>query len=184
MAVKDIIDLILFHTKYLKSLPNNRQDLYESKYGLKKFSNTFLLDLKDSIFLTSSTDTDYYKKIKFNNVLIYLLFIFIIEINQGYILSLKENKMCNYILFEKLQDSLFSGIFLRVSKNAKIKITKIPMLCYVIYYFSFILTFYRIWLWNSVDKGFNTSIQRQIIVTTIELLNSLAESNIDTEKIT
>ena len=38
-------------------------------------------------------------------------------------------------------------------------------------------------LWNSVDKGFNTSIQRQIIVTTIELLNSLAESNIDTEKI-
>ena len=56
------------------------------------------------------------------------------------------------------------------------------MLCYVIYYFSFILTSYRLWLWNSVEKGFNVSIQRQIIVTVIELLNSLAESNIDSEK--
>ena len=183
MAVKDIIDLILFHTKYLKSLPNNRQELYEQKYGLKKnYQTLFFFDLKDSIFLTSSADTDYYKKIKFNNVLIYMIFIFIIEINHGYMLTLKESKMCNYYIFEKLIESLFSGLFLRISKKEKIRIIKIPLLCYVIYYFSFILTSYRLWLWNSVEKGFNASIQRQIIVTVIELLNSLAESNIDSEK--
>jgi hypothetical protein len=182
MAIKDIIDLILFHTNYLKSLPNNRQDLYEKQYGLKKnYQTLFFFDLKDTIFLTSSTDTDYYKKIKFNNVLVYMIFIFIIEINHGYILSLKESKMCNYFIFEKLLDSLFSGIFLRVSKTEKIRIVKIPMLCYIIYYFSFILTFYKIWLWDSVDKEFNTSIQRQIIITVVELLNSLVESNINTE---
>ena len=136
MAVKDIIDLILFHTKYLKSLPNNRQELYEQKYGLKKkYQTLFFFDLKDSIFLTSSADTDYYKKIKFNNVLVYMIFIFIIEINHGYMLTLKESKMCNYYIFEKLIESLFSGLFLRINKKEKIRIKKntIVMLCYLLF---------------------------------------------------
>ena len=42
------------------------------------------------------------KIIKYNNVLIYIFYILISDLNPGQILSLKDDKRCNYYLFNKI----------------------------------------------------------------------------------
>jgi hypothetical protein len=60
-----VLDLILLHTDYLRKQPKSRIEDATKKYNIQKdFTNLFFFELKDEIFLTSSTDTDYYKLIK------------------------------------------------------------------------------------------------------------------------
>jgi hypothetical protein len=190
LLIKDVIDLILLHTEYLRKQPKNRIEEYSKKYNINKdFTNLFFFELKDDIFLTSSTDTDYYKLIKYNNVISYLLFFIILEINPGQILNLKDDKNCNYFFFDKVGKTLFSNIFLRLNQKEKIPIEKIPLLCYTIYYLSCVFTNNRIWLWNENLEGKNKeeimkakqssriNVQKTIINTLIDLMNSITEAN-------
>ena len=97
----------------------NASMLLENKYvsitsfnvNITRLKHLFFFELKDEIFLTSSTDTDYYKLIKYNNVIAYLLFILIIELNPGQLLNLKDDKRCNYFFFEKFGKPLFENIY-------------------------------------------------------------------------
>ena len=180
MIVKDSIDLILIHTEYLKNQPKDRIQSYSKKYGINpELTNLFFFELKDEIFLTSSKDTDYYKLIKYNNVLTYILFIIITELNAGQILGLKDDKRCNYYLFSKLKDSIFGNLYIRINQKEKIPATKLPLFCYIIYYFSCILVSNFIWLWNFKEKEkFNPIIQSTIIHTLFDLINSVFEANI------
>jgi len=189
LIIKDVLDLILLHTEYLRKHAKNRPD-----YGINKdYTNLFFFELKDEIFLTSSTDTDYYKLIKYNNVVTYLLFFIVLDINPGQILNLKEDKFCNFFIFDKVGKTLFKDIYLRINQKDKILIEKIPLLCYVIYYFSSIFINSRIWLWNDNVEGrskdelaklrqtakINT--QKTIICTLIDLMNSLGDANFDVD---
>ena len=83
-------------------------------------------------------------------------------------------------------------MFLRINQKEKIPIDKIPLLCYTIYYFSCIFTNSRIWLWNEkteegqtkkdIIKNKQTSrinIQKTIINTLLDLINSLIEANFE-----
>lgn len=179
--IKDTIDLILLHSEYLKSQPKDRITLAGTKYGIvKNFTNLFFFELKDEIFLTSSADTDYYKKIKYNNVLAYFIFILILELNPGQILSFKDDKMCNYFFYSKVAQSLFDGLFIRLNQKDKVQIIKIPLLTYIIYYFSCLLVTNKLWLSydNVEDKGFNINMQKSIIHTVIDLINSIIEANL------
>ena len=192
LIIKDVIDLILLHTDYLRRQPKNRIEESSKKYGINKdLTNLFFFELKDEIFLTSSTDTDYYKLIKYNNVIVYLLFFIVLDINPGQILNLKEDKTCNFFMFDKVGKSLFNNLFLRINQKDKILIEKIPLLCYVLYYFSSIFTSSRIWLWNENLEGKNKeevirikqntriNTQKTIINTLIDLMNSLSEANFE-----
>lgn len=177
MVIKDVIDLILIHTQYLKKKSKDRIKIASENYNIHKdLTNLFFFELKDDIFLTSSTDTDYYKKIKYNNILAYMVFLLIIEINTGQIIQLKEDKFCNIFLFNKIGKKLFENIFLRVNKNEKILISSIPLLCYIIFYFSCMLTNNFIWLWNLQDKSQKINTQKIIIHTIIDLINSIVEA--------
>ena len=184
--IKDTLDLILLHTEYLRNQPNDRIDQVGIKYGIKKtYTNLFFFELADEIFLTSSTDTDYYKIIKYNNVMVYLIFIMISELNSGQILNLKNDKRCNYFFYLKFGDILFKDLYLRTNDKEKILITQFPLLTYVIYYFSCILTSNKLWLWNDtteVKDNFNINIQRSVIHTMIDLINSVIEANLQKEK--
>lgn len=181
MIMKDSIDLILIHTTYIKnnlSSKNNKKE-FNLKYGINdNLTNLFFFELKDDIFLTSSQDTDYYKIIKYNNVLIYIFYILISDLNPGQILSLKDDKRCNYYLFNKIKDSLFKNLFIRINEKDKIPIIKIPLLCYVIFYISCVFVSQKFWLWNAKEKEtFNPIIQSTIIHTLVDLINSIAEAN-------
>jgi len=180
LIVKDTIDLILIHTEYLRNQPKDRAENYSKNYGIKSdLTNLFFFELQDDIFLTSSLDTDYYKLIKYNNVLSYILFVMVTEMNAGQIISLKDDKICNFFLFNKLKESIFGNLFIRINQKDKIPALKLPLFCYVIYYFSCILVSNFIWLWNVQEKEkFNAIIQNTIIHTMFDLINSVFEANI------
>ena len=89
MIIKDVIDLILIHTGWLKNQPKDRIAQSSKKYGINKdLTNLFFFELKDDIFVFSSIEVDYYKIIKFNNIMAYLIFVIITEMNSGQIYSL------------------------------------------------------------------------------------------------
>ena len=185
LLIKDIIDLILIHTDYLKLQPKNRIEIASKNYNINKnLTNLFFFPLKDDIFITSSEDTDYYKIIKYNNVIAYISLLIIAEINSGQILLLKEDKNCNYFIYSKIKDKLLGELYLRVGKKEKISLLKLPVLGYVLFYVSYILTNNKIWLWNNKNnqKGYNIIIQKTIIHTIIDLLNSIIEANLEENK--
>lgn len=185
MVVKDTIDLVLLHTEYLRSQPKNRIESFSKKYGINKdLTNLFFFELKDDIFLTSSAETDYYKLIKYNNIVTYFVFIILTELNPGMILGLSDDKRCNYFLFNKLKETLFGNLFIRVNQKEKIPALKLPLLCYMVYYFSCVLVTNYLWLWNrgedakSKKNQFNPVIQSTIIHTMFDLFNTIFEANI------
>jgi len=209
--VKDIIDLILVHTEWLKTQPKNRIEEFNKKYNTN-MTNLFFFELKDDIFLTSSNDTDYYKIIKYNNIIAYLVFIIITDMNFGQIISLKEDKKYNYFIYSKIGTTLFAGLYLRINQTQKIPIIDIPILSYLLYYISGILISNRIWLWNNNirkhrdDKTTKTdetdeiiknqtkkekedeirrnmiNVQKNIIHTIIDLMNTICEVNFNVNK--
>uniref|UniRef100_A0A6C0DA89 Uncharacterized protein n=1 Tax=viral metagenome TaxID=1070528 RepID=A0A6C0DA89_9ZZZZ len=185
-VTKDTIDLILLHTSYLKNQLKDRITQAGVKYNINKdYTNLFFFELKDEIFLTSSTDTDYYKIIKYNNVISYLILIIITELNSGQILNLRDDKRCNYFLYSKIGQSLFKDLYLRVNQTEKILVNNIPLLAYCIFYFSCLLTNNRIWLWATKEDNkdnFNINIQKTIIHTVIDLINTIIEANLEKEK--
>jgi hypothetical protein len=186
MLTKDIIDLILIHTEWLKKNPNRKEE-YKIKYNINpELSNLFFFELKDDIFLTSSTDTDYYKIIKYNNIIIYILFLMLIELNPGQILGIKNDKRYNYFMYKKIDNNLLNDIFIRINKSEKINIKDIELLSYIIYVFSGSLINNHIWLWNSdTDNKVMTqiNIHKSIINTMIDLINSISEANLEDNKV-
>jgi hypothetical protein len=182
-VIKDTIDLVLLHTNYLRKQPKNRKEKAVEIYNINKdFTNLFFFELEDNIFLTSSTDTDTYKLLKYNNIIAYLILIIITELNSGQILNLKNDKRCNYFFYSKINMSLFKDLQLRINDKEKILLTKIPLLTYCIYYFSCILTNNKIWLWNNTEELQVITIQKIIIHTVIDLLNSIIEANFEKNK--
>ena len=189
MVIKDVIDLILIHTEWLRNQPKNRIELASQKYGINKdFTNLFFFELKDEIFLTSSTDTDYYKLIKYNNIMAYLILIMLTEINSGQIISLKEDKRYNYFLFGKIGQSLFTDLFLRLNQKEKISLNKLPLFSYILYYFSGMMVSNRLWLYNdsNIDikqkQIYLINLQKTVIHTVIDLINSIVEANFEANK--
>jgi hypothetical protein len=187
--IKDVIDIILIHTEWLKNQPKNRIEQYNQKFGIgKDLTNLFFFELKDEIFLTSSTDTDQYKIIKYNNIMAYLICIILTELNSGQILNLKEDKRINYFFFQKIGNSIFSNLFLRINQKEKISMTKLPLLSYIIYYLSGMMVINRLWLYNdskidAKDKPlYLINVQKTVIHTVIDLLNTLMEANYEENK--
>ena len=189
MVIKDVIDLILIHTEWLRNQPKNRIELAGQKYGINKdLTNLFFFELKDEIFMTSSTDTDYYKLIKYNNIMAYLIFIMLTEVNSGQILSLKEDKRYNYFLFGKIGQTLFTDLFLRLNQKEKIPLSKLPLFSYILYYFSGMMVSNRLWLYNDTNidvkqkQLYLINLQKSVIHTVIDLINSIVEANFEANK--
>jgi hypothetical protein len=189
MVIKDVIDLVILHTEWIKKQPKDRIEQSSKKYGINKdLTNLFFFELKDDIFLTSSTDTDYYKIIKYNNIMAYLILIMITEMNSGQILSLREDKKYNYFFFKKIGHNLFSDLFLRINQKEKIPFSKLPLLSYVLYYLSGMMVSSRLWLYNDKDVDsknkltYIVGLQKTIIHTVIDLINSIEEANLEVNK--
>ena len=141
LLVKDTIDLILIHTDYIKEHSKDRAIKAQQKYNINKdFTRLFFFPLKDDIFLTSSEDTDKFKILKFNNVITYILFILLSEIKPGQIISMKNDKFCNYFIYSKVGSSIMKDLYIRYSEKDKMKLEKLPLLSYLIFNLSCIVT--------------------------------------------
>ena len=181
-VIKDTIDLLLVHNVNLKENYKERNEKILPIYGINKdMTNLFVFELDNSIFVYSSKDKDYYKQIKQNNILIYVLFLMILELNESQLLFLGSDKICNNYLFEKYgYDSLFEGI--KIRKNNKgdiVPIKEYKTLCYILYFISCMITKYNMWYTDKEDvvktKKFNPVTQKIIINTLVDLVNSITE---------
>lgn len=181
--IKNTVDLLLTQNTLLREKYKERLEKINQMYGIpKEITNFFVFELDNSIFVYSSKDKDYYKTIKRNNILMYIVFMIILEFNDSQIIYLIGDKTCNYFMFTHAYQ-LFENLKIRKNnQNVTAPIQNYKVLCYLIYYISCLLTKYRIWQYDTEDdqketnkKSFSTEIQKKIIYTLIDLINSVLE---------
>lgn len=213
---KDAIDLVIMNNIKLKKNFKERNIEASKLYGVnRELSNLFIFELDNSIFVYSSKEKDFYKHIKYNNIIAYLILLIILELNDNHISFLFGNSKstCNYTIFEKFGHSLFDG--LKVRRNIQgdtIDIKRYKTLCYILYIVTCFITRYGIWhqFINKTDtkdtntdtgsdtsddhntkpkidlkklkqstatkkKSFDPRIQKTIIHTVVDVLNSILE---------
>jgi hypothetical protein len=182
--IKNIIDIIEIQHKTLYSkdtkIRKERVDKSIKKYGCS-MTNFFLFKLENDIFTYSSKETDKFKLFKMNNILTYILIGILLEINLSQILYLSFDKLVNYFLFTKFGFNLFDGLYIRISnKNDIAPIKNYKLLCYVIYYISGIYAKFNMWFSEDIPfkpNNINPQIQRFVIHTFVDAINSILEVN-------
>ena len=190
--IKDTIDIATNHNNYLKKISymTNKEirDKYVKLYGINKnISNIWVFEFDNNIFIYSSKDKDFYKSIKFNNIISYIVILLILEINDSQILSILNDKICSYFIYKKIGHTLFDGINIIINKSYDIKpIQNYPILCYLIYIMSCFITKFNIWADTIstetiiIDKKKSfIPIQKSIINTIVELLNTIIHADVE-----
>jgi hypothetical protein len=188
-VIKNVIDLIESQYKTLFSKETNarkeRTDSAIKKYGVS-VTNLFLFKLENDIFTYSSKEIDKFKQYKINNILSYIMIGILTEINLSQILILSFDKVVNYFLFTKFGFNLFDNLYIRVSnKNDIAPIQNYKLLCYFIYYLSGIYAKFNMWYIEGIvykPNYLNPQIQRSIIHTVVDALNTVLEVNSSTNE--
>lgn len=190
--IKDSLDIIMEHNTYLKkaSYLTNR-DKFIKSFGINKnISNLYIFELENNIFIYSSKEKDFYKSVKFNNIISYVIILLMLELTDTIILSfINDLKICSYFIYKKIGHTLFENINIITNKSNDLKpIKDYPILCYIIYIMSCFVTKYNIWAdtistdANVIDKKKNfLIIQKSVINTIVEILNSILQ--VDAEKL-
>jgi hypothetical protein len=181
--IKEAIDILLMNNQKLKGNFKERNENASKLYGINRdFSNLFIFEFENSIFVFSSKDKDYYKPIKQNNVIAYLIILILLEINESQIMFMGTDKkgFCNFTVFDKVYQSLFSGLkFRKNNKGDLVQLVNYKMLCYIIYIISCSITKYSMWFYEYPDaskkKKMIPTIQKIIIHTVTDVLNSILE---------
>jgi hypothetical protein len=191
-VVKDVIDSVLINNKYLlKSSYLHNRDKFVHQFGINKnLSNFYRFELENTIFIYSSKEKDFYKFLKYNNIIAYILINIILEMSDTQITSLNNDKICSYYIYKKIGFSLFENLRIIVNKSGDIKpLSDFPVLCYIIYLTSCFVTKYNLWIdtlhesTNAVaKKKFNPIVQKSIINTVVEIFNTMLSVNAEEEK--
>lgn len=179
LLIKEIIDLLILHNQKLKPIINERKKQIEKYQINPKLSSLFAFTLTDDIFVFSTKEVDYFKILKYNNIIIYSLFVLMSNLNKGQILELKNDKICNVLVYSKIKDDLFGKMLIRFNNSNEVTfITKYPVLCYLLYYFSCMIVKTDGWVYTkSEEKNQDKMIHKIIITTFVDLVNSFAEEN-------
>jgi hypothetical protein len=171
-TVRNIIDMILIHSNYIKKLGENVKRKISETFNIK-LSSLIFFPLEDNIFVTKTDEIDKLKMLKYNNVLAYLVLMIITDLNAGMILSLKEDKRSNFYLFSSLMKNIFGEIQIRINEKEKINITRLPLLCYCLYMVSSFIINNKIWMGEYDDIKKNFIYQRSLIETVVDLFNTI-----------
>lgn len=184
VIIRDALDILLMNNKLLKLNYKERNENASKIYGVSRnISNFFVFDLENSIFVFSSKDKDFRKPIKQNNIISYLLFLIILEINDSQILYIGGEKkgICNFQIFEKVYHPLFDDLKIRINNKGDVEnITTYKILCYMIYIIGCSIIKYNMWYYEYPDptkkKIYIAVIQKILIHTLIDVINSILEN--------
>lgn len=183
-VVKNIIDILIKHNKIINKYYKKRHENIDKLYGISKnFTNLFVFDLDNSIFTFSSKDKDFYKPIKLNNILVYTMFSLVIELSDSQIIFMNSDKTCNFTAFDKYGHTFFDGMKIIINDSGDVKpIKSFPILCYVIFYMSCLITKYKLWSFENKDNTLSKNkliplISKSIINTFVDVTNSILEVN-------
>lgn len=179
---KQTIDLINIHDETLRTNNMNKRERERKatkNYGISSDnSNYFIFPLSNDIFKFSSKETDKFKKIKLNNVITYIMLFIFLEMNITQLMNIEFDKNCNLFLFEKFGFQLFENLYIRIdSSNKIVPIKNYKSLCLVIFYYSCMISKYKLWYHpNAGSKNFSyTFMQKDIVHTFVDMLNSIME---------
>ena len=184
-VVKDTIDLLIANNAWLKPIYKDRSESSSKKYGINKdLTNLFVFELENSIFVFSSKDKDYYKQIKQNNIIAYIVYLVTLEINDSHVPYLGGDRkgMCNFAVFDKIFHHLFDGLKIIVNSKGDLKpITNYKILCYLLYIIGCSSIKYNMWFYEQEDPNkkkkpeIQIQIQKIFIHTVIDIINSVLE---------
>jgi hypothetical protein len=183
--IKTTIDLIETTNELIRSndplIRKQKLDLAEKNYGInKQYTNYFLFKLDNDIFVYTSQDTDKFKKLKYNNILAYIILLILIDISNNQIFYFNFDKNYNYLLFNKFGYGLFNNLFIRINNSNDVEpIRNYKMLCYTLYYIAGMMLKFNIWYFDQQtkdNKSFSKIGIEIIIHTVIHLLNTITEA--------
>jgi hypothetical protein len=184
LIVKNTIDLLLANNKRIGKIYKDRKANINKLYGINP-NNTelWMFELENNIFVFSSRDIDKYKPLKINNIIAYSIFFILLEINKSHVQFMGDDKkkICNFTMFDRIMDSLFGGLKIIVNNKGDIgNITNYKILCYMIYIISCTITSQtKMWHFKFPEgenkKKFVPMIQRSLIHTVIDVINSVLE---------
>lgn len=181
--VKNIIDIIIKHNyvNLKKNIPDEqRLEFFSNKFNIvKDMDNVFFFELDDKIFNFipngDEIGTDI-NRLKFNNILLYFIIIFITELNGAQISMMVSDKIGNIYTFLKYGPKIFDNLLIKksVNDNDTIPIINYPILCYLIFIISYLLIKYKLWYYpENTNKSFNPISQKIIINSLVDLINSI-----------
>lgn len=181
--VKDTIDIILLNNRKLKNIFKHRNETSSKLYNIdRNLSDLFVFELENSIFVISSKDKDFYKPIKQNNIISYLIFLMILDLSDTHITFIGNDRkgLCNFIVFEKIYKQLFGDLKIRINQKGKLdNIINYKILCYSIYIIGCSITKYNMWYYKYPDptkkKKYIPIIQKIFINTLVDIINSILE---------
>lgn len=179
---KDVIDLIITHNEMLSKVERKQSG---KNYGINRdLSKLFIFTLDDNIFKFSIKEKDYYKHIKHNNIIIYIIILMILELNDNHITFMTGyKKLCNFMTFEKFNHIIFDKINIISNDHQDTQLLiDYPVLCYILYIISCSLVKYHTWYSDSNENDqkvknvkFNAYEQKIILHTIVDVLNSVLE---------
>jgi len=182
---KDLIDIVIDNNYFLKKNFKERKQLSNKLYNISnELSNLWFFELENNIFVFSSKEKDYYKAIKYNNILAYLAILLALDINDSQLSFMTGDikGVCNIGVFNKYGHVLFDN--LRILKNKEgdtVPIKNYLVLCYIIYIISCMMTKYSMWNYEQDEtvnkKKFNPIIQKIIVHSIIDILNNILENS-------
>ncbi|ARF10566.1 hypothetical protein Hokovirus_2_93 [Hokovirus HKV1] len=189
--IKDCIDMVITHGKNLRNIYKERKKLILNKYGIDdNYTTLWHFDLENNIFVTSSSDSDKFKTVKRNNILVYLLLLTTIELSEHQILEISNSdKICNFNTYVKGGYKFFDNLKIISDNNKTIRpISDYPVLCYIIFMLACISYKFNMWLSTDIQEDTKKNkankyfvFIKQIITTYVDLLNSILEINYSNE---
>jgi hypothetical protein len=193
LIIKDTIDIVINNNNILKKFYKERNENAQKEYGINN-SNLFVFDLDNSIFLFSSKDKDFLKPIKQNNVLGYIMFIMMLELNDSQISYINSDKkgFCNFQIFDKVYTSLFENLkFRKNNKGDTILVKSYPIFCYILYMFACYTAKYNLWYYDYKEdikdkakkQKYIPVIQKIIINTVVDIINSILENGQESKNV-
>ena len=181
--IKNVVDILVKHTtiNLQKNISDDdRINMMAKKFNINKdLDSVFYFELEDRIVsptpvgITENSDLNRHK---LNNILLYFMLIFMVELNGSQISMMTPNKYANIYTLLKYGDKLFGDLLIKknITDNDTVSILKYPVLCYIIFLMSYYFINYKLWFHPSVDtKSYNPAIQKVVIHSFVDLLNSI-----------
>jgi hypothetical protein len=177
-VVKYIIDVFKLHnTKHITSSKNTKS------YGVNDNMSVFMyIDIINDVISQKniSSENKQLKQIIHNNILCYISICIIFFLNKHSILNLKCDKLFNIYVFDKHVYKIFKNMQIICNTSGDTcNISEYYVLCYVIYYFAYVLCKYNLWKnlhgQDSVKKKINIIEQNTIVNTIVDMLNNILE---------
>jgi hypothetical protein len=184
LLIKNTIDLFTKHSQTnmrRAQKPAEREAYMQSKFGVNPDLDVIrFFELSDNI-VNVGPDTDSedlsIKRFKRNNLLLYLLLLFIGELSGAQISLMTFDKIANIYTYTKYSQKFFGDLKLRRAVNGSetVLITEYPILCYLLHSLSYFYSKYRIWDSGTKSDKVYEPVQAKVIINSfVDLFNSIS----------